>query len=368
VLVLWRTFYVLAGYGLFHVGDFYIDPLNQPFQFAPELLPRMMQLLGGQLTGVPPEILFVVKPSLHPAVIALYGLFVVAALIVFLPWVRRDKMAAFWFAVMLLAAVPESSLVPISKNFGFIAIGAFGFIASFIAGLIAQPTRLPEQRAYRILAWTACVLLLLVHVPGQIAGRIVTAKAASIVFAQINQPPRDWPNIENQNVIAINCPVPLLSGYVPGYKAYYHQPLPRTVRMLTPGCTSLNVQRADDKTLVIRSQGPDLFSCDDVGPAHAAYLFSTSNLLLCTPHCKKGDRYELGNLTVEVLESNAAELPSCVAFRFDTSLDSLDFRWIWFDWRTFSAQPFKMPAIGQSVILSGPAKIADIERKKIDRE
>ncbi|MGA2246736.1 MAG: hypothetical protein ABSH48_17225 [Verrucomicrobiota bacterium] len=353
VLVLWRTIYVLAGYGLSHIGDFYIDPLNEPFRFARELLPRMMQVLGGQLTGVPPEILFAVKPSLHPVAVALYGVCVVAALVIFLPWVRRDNLAAFWFTVMVLAAIPESSLVPVSKNFGFVAIGAYGLIASFVAALLDR--RLPDQRAYWALAWSACMLLLLVHVPGAIAGRIVTAKATSFFFAQVNQPPGDWPNIENQNVIILNFPAPLVSGYVPGYKAYYHQPLPRTVRALVPGCTSFTVHRTNDKTLVIRSQGPDIFSCDNLGAVHIAYVFSTCNLLLCRPESKTGDRYELSGLTVEVLKSDAAGLPSCIAFRFETSLDSPSFRWLWWDWRTFSAQPFKAPALGQSVTLAGPA-------------
>jgi hypothetical protein len=58
---------------------------------------------------------------------------------------------------------------------------------------------------------------------------------------------------------------------------------------------------------------------------------------------------------VEVLESDASDLPSRVAFRFDTSLDSPDFYWLWWDWRTWSRQPFKIPAIGQSVTLSGPS-------------
>lgn len=354
VLVTWRIVYIFSGYGLSHEGLFYVDPLNEPFEFARELAPRMMLVLGGQLTSVPPEILFVVKPSLHPAIIALYGVFVIAALVAFLPWVRRDKMAAFWFTVMLLAAIPESSLVPLSKNFGFVAVGAYGFIASFIAGLMTRPSRLPEGLAYRILASSACVLLILAHVPGAIAERVVMVKAISFLFAQLNQSPRDWPGIENENVIVINYPCPLGSAYVPAYKAYFHQPLPRTLRVLVPGCTRFNVQRTDDKTLVIRSQGPDIFSCDDVGHIHIAYCFATCNLLLTAPHCKKGDRYDLGGLTVEVLETDAADLPCRVAFRFDTSLDSPDFRWLWFDWRTFSAPPFKMPAIGQSVTLSGP--------------
>ena len=101
-----------------------------------ELIPRDMVLLGSQLTSVPPEFLFAVKPSFHPIIIALYGMFTVAALAVFIPWVRRDKIAAFWFAAMILAAIPEAVLVPASKNFGFIAVGAYGLIASFVAGVV----------------------------------------------------------------------------------------------------------------------------------------------------------------------------------------------------------------------------------------
>ena len=74
------------------------------------------------------------------------------------------------------------------------------------------------------------------------------------------------------------------------------------------------------------------------------------------PGCTKGDRHDLGGLTVDVLESDASDLPSRVAFHFDTSLESPDFHWLRFDWPTWSYQPFKIPAIGQSVTLSGPRK------------
>ncbi len=353
VLIVWRTVYVLSGYGLSHVGLFYVDPLNEPFHFVRELFPRMMVVIGGQLTCVPPELLLAVKPSLHPAAIALYGVFAVAALAIFVPWVRRDKLAAFWFAAMLLAAIPESSLVPLSKNFGFIAIAAYGLIASFIAALLTR--RLPEGFGYRSLAWVACTLLLLAHVPGAIAERIATAKATTLFISQVNKSPADWPNIEKQNVIFINFPVPLVSLYVPGYKAYFHQPLPGALRPLAPGCTGFDVQRTDETTLVIRSQGPDIFSCDDVGPIHPVYFFGACNLLPAAPEYKTGDRFNLDGLTVEVLETDAAGLPSRISFRFNTSLDSPDFRWFWFDWGTLSSKLFKMPAIGQSVTLSGPA-------------
>jgi hypothetical protein len=102
-----------------------------------------------------------------------------------------------------------------------------------------------------------------------------------------------------------------------------------------------------------------------------AYACRAFNLLVGGPRCKKGDRYDLDGLTVEVLELDASDLPSRVAFRFNTSLDSPDFHWLRFDLRAATSQPsqpyqpFKIPAIGQSITLSGPSPGADFERKKL---
>jgi len=356
VIVLWRIVYTLSGFGVFHLG-IYIDPSSEPLQFAQAVIPRAIALLGGQLAGVPPDFLIAVNPLLQPKIIAFYCVPIVAALIVFLPLLRRNRIAAFGFAVMILAVIPAATVVPLSKNLGFVAVGAYGLIASFVAGLFTRPNPLLEQRAYRILAWVACVLLILMHVPGAIAGRVVMVKATPFVFNLVKGAVSlgDSPDVENKNVIIVNAPCPLVLICVPAYKAYYHRPLPKTLRALVPGCTSLDVQRIDDKMLVIQSEAPDIFACDDVGPVHLAYLCRFGNFIgdpKCKK-CKKGDRYDLGSLTVEVLESDASDLPSRVAFRFDTSLDSPDFQWIQWDWRT-GRQPFKIPAIGQSVTLSGP--------------
>jgi len=353
VIIAWRIIYLRSGYGLIHVG-IYTDPAQEPLRFVRDLIPRDMILLGSQLTSVPPEIFFAFKPSLYPIIIAVYGLFAVAALAIFLPWVLRDKAAAFWFAAMILAAIPEAVLVPLSKNFGFIAVGAYGLIASFVAGVVTRQNPMLERRACRIMAGAACVLLILAHGPGAIAKRVAVVKADALLFAWAGRVPPDWPNIENENVIVVNHPIPLETAYAPSYGAYHHQLLPKTLRVLAPACTGFDIQRTDDKTLVIQSHGSNIFSCDDVGSVHIVNALSACNRMLPEPRCKKGDWYDLNGLTVEVLESDAAGLASRVAFRFDTSLDSPDFRWLWFDWRKLSSEPFELPAIGQSVTLSGP--------------
>ena len=128
------------------------------------------------------------------------------------------------------------------------------------------------------------------------------------------------------------------------------------MRMLAPGCTDLNIERTDDRTLVIQSQGPDIFSADEKGLFNLGYAFRGFNLAFCKPACKQGGHYELSGVTVDVLQVDSANLPSRVAFHFDAPLDSSTFQWVKFDWRTFSYQPFEVPAVGQSVMVVRPVK------------
>ena len=368
VIVLWRTIYTCCGFGVFHVGG-YIDPSSEPVQFAREVLPRALVLLGGQLTHVAPDLLFAVNPSLHSKVGALYGAAAAAALALFLPCVRRNRMAAFWLGVMVFAAIPAATVAPMGKNLGFVAVGAYGLIASFVAGLVARPdpssplrghgavsASWPQSRVYRTVAWAGCGLLMVLHVPGAIAGRVLAASGtalalkASNYFADIG----NSPDVGTKDVIVVNAPCSLVVAYAPFYKAYRDQPLPESIRMLVPGCTSFEVQRTDAQTLVIASKAPDIFSCDELGPIHGVYACRSANLLIAVPKCRKGDRYNLGSLTAEVLQLDESRLPSRVAFQFDTPLDSPNFRWLRFDWPTLSWKPFQVPAVGQRITISGP--------------
>ena len=124
------------------------------------------------------------------------------------------------------------------------------------------------------------------------------------------------------------------------------------------------------KPLVIQSKAPNKFSCDNVGLIHCAYACRNLNLLVGKPKCKKGDRYDLGSLTVEVLESDASDLPSRVVFRFNTSLDSPDFHWLRFDWERDPISPTNPSKFRPSARASRcPALIADavhVPMRKID--
>ena len=46
-------------------------------------------------------------------------------------------MSVMLLSVMLLAAIPAATVVPLGKNLGFVAVGAYGLIASFLASLFS---------------------------------------------------------------------------------------------------------------------------------------------------------------------------------------------------------------------------------------
>jgi hypothetical protein len=366
VIVLWRTIYQLSTSGVAGVGG-YIDPANEPFQFAHVVVQRTIVLLGAQISGIAPELLLAVKPSLQPAAVAFYAVLFIVALMVFLPWLRRDKIAVFWLAVTVLAAIPAATVLPLSKNLGFVAVGAYGLIAGFINGLASRPHRLPERLRYQIPAWTICVLLLLAHVPGAIAGRILTVCALQPVFKKLPYffNVGQSPDLEAKDIVVLNDPCALTLAYMPFYKAYHHLPLPRSARTLVPGGTDFDIRRTDDKTLVIQSRASNIFSWNDLGPVHPHYAISAGTTAIGVPQCK---RCSLDGLTVEVLEFDASGLASRVAFRFVKPLESADFLWLQWDWSSGSFKPFQPPAVGQSVTLLGPSLTTDTGPKKYQSE
>ena len=358
VIVFWRVIYTVLGYGVFGMGG-YIDPGRQPVRFLNHLAGNALTLLAGQLSGQSTDFLFAFNSSLSTKALVFYFLFLAVALIILFPLVRKNKAARFWFAVMMFTVIPASTVSPMSKNLGFVAVGAFALIAVFISALFADRRWMPKSLFYRISAWGLCVVFLFAYIPGAIAGRIITPRFTPFVFST-------WTRLVdvnvslspgNQNVIVVNAPFP--PALTPFYKIYYNQPLPKTLRALTPSCVALQVTRTDDKTLVIKSVPANIFSSDQNSPMHFSHLcIAFNNLFLGDQSFKKGDEFALRNLKIEVLAVDDRGLPTEVAFHFDVSLNDPNLYWLQFNWSTFSYDRFDVPQIGQTISVPGPAYVS----------
>ncbi len=355
VVLGWRVAYVASGYG---VRNFllYIDPGYEPWLFLKHLVPRAIGLLGGQLTGVPPEIALAMNATGQMLLALFFAGFSLACAVVFLRVVCRDVVARFWAVVTVLALVPAATVAPLSKNLAFVAVGAFGVIAAFMVRFTSRQERAGMGGPLRALSWGVAIWLVVAHIPGAFAGRVVLAVGSQHVSEALARACafKHCPELGGREVVAVNSPAILM---VPTDRAYRGRVLPKSVRLLVPGTIGFTVRRTDATTLILTAKGTDLFDSPALGFIHVSYaLKNAMDYLIGDRVWKAGDRIMLKGLTAEVLELSPRGAPHAVAFHFDKPLESEEMLWIYLDWGSRTSRPFTLPRVGEAVEIGGPVR------------
>ncbi|HEX3720372.1 MAG TPA: hypothetical protein VH595_20665 [Verrucomicrobiae bacterium] len=355
VIIGWRAVYVGCGFGVRNFPG-YVDPEYSPLVFLKDIFPRMNALLGGQLTGLPPELAMALNAKCQMILALLFAAFSLICAVVFWRVVRRDAVARFWAVMMLLALVPAATVAPLSKNLGFVAVGAFGVMASFLAGFARRRERAAMAGPLRVISWCVAVCLVGAHVAGAIGARIVMGLGSRSVpkwtaMACDYEPSLD---IGERDIVVINDPT-IASAIVPFYRAYRGEPLPRSTRILVPGSVPFEVTRTDASTLILRAKESDLFDCPDLGPIQLCYACKSYNdFVFGGLTWKKGDRVRRKGFVAEILEVSPRGEPRSMAFRFEKPLEADGRVWLFFDWHRGGHRPFVLPRIGETVAVAGP--------------
>ncbi len=356
VVLGWRAAYVSSGFGVRMIGG-YIDPGYEPWLYLKNLVPRMNALLGGQLTGLPPEISVPLAPQSQAALTVLFAGFNLLCAAVFFPMLRRDRRTRFWAAAMLLALVPAATVAPLTKNMAFIAVGAFALLGSFLVRFANREYRLRMSRPLRLTAWSVAVWVIIAHVPGPVLGRIAMAQANRFIPKVMARWCGfcDGPEIGERDVVILNNPSQLSTIAAPFYRAYHGESVPRTMRTLVPGSIPVQVTRPDGSTLILRTKEADLFSCPGLGAIHLCYAFKSINDFLAGGKArKKGDRVARKGLLAEVLDVSPQGIPRAVAFHFDRPLES--YVWLFFDWHRRRYSPLALPNPGEALEIAGAGR------------
>ena len=355
-IIVWRIIYNSLGYGVSGIGAAYLDPGHEPLKFLYHLPGYGMAVIAGQLSALPPDIMLAVNLQYFGIISKFYICFAIIAVSLFVPIIRRDTLARFWFSVMIFAAIPVAS-APSSKNFGFVAVGAFGFIAVFLGNLIKNRSWLHSSRLYKRLAWIFCIILLATHIPLAALSRLTIPKIAPFMLGALAHPAglNNTPLSNDSNVIIVNAPCQLSVCAMPFNVAYYGQPIPKSIRALAFAYTGLEIERINDKSLVIRSQEENIFTSNQSSPLHFAHAFATIDKLMHSDQMfEKNRRFVLEGMTVEVLKLDSNNLPKELAFTFDAPLEDERFRWLQFNWYSLEYEPFNLPKVGQTVATDGP--------------
>ncbi|MDI6449763.1 hypothetical protein [Anaerobaca lacustris] len=368
VVVLWRLVYNVLGYGA-SGGGFYFDPVREPVDYVIASLQRAPFLLAGQWTTIPPELYSFLPPTSRIALWLVLSVLTVLIPLQLWPFFRLHRRSRFWLVGMVLSAVPFCATLPMSRSLLFVAIGAFGLIAEFIASWLADAwddtgriTRIQAVYARPRWLWVVTrnlfVVFVVVHLPLAAAGRVMAPRVADGMQKRVARTMDLGPlrGVQRQDVVVVNAPNPASFLYEPYLRAYEEQTLPRGFRLLAPGFDEVEVARPSANVLTVRSVSQGLFDCQREGArADFVYFFRYLSDSRGPGHpLKVGDRFVLDRMTAEVLAVDDAGLPQEVAFEFDVALEDASLRWRWWDWDKRRYKPFVPPPIGEAVILAGP--------------
>jgi hypothetical protein len=362
VIAAWRMIYNALGYGAAASG-FVIDPGREPVRYAQAVLERAPVLLSGQWGGTPAEMLNMFSEYAGAWYLLAAVLYLTLILLVFIPLLRKNRVALYWFVGMLLCVLPICATVPMNRNLLFVAIGAFGVMAQFIGGLFAREDWISKSRFWRVPAWILCVTLIFVHVGFTIVSRSRAPKTVSFffdtVYSTIKVDPAD--DLTGKTLVVVNAPNPMLFLGMPLLRAYWNEPLPERTRLLSPAFAPLKITRTGEKTLLIEAQSGNILSMDksrtDFKPNFANFYYHFNSLFRPEDMpFKLGEKVELSDMSAQVISVDADDQPTTVRFDFNVSLDDPSLRWQQWNWKKSgfgSYSTFKIPTIGETSYTSG---------------
>jgi hypothetical protein len=343
ILIVWRIARDQLGYGVQHVG-LYIDPVTDPSRFLAATVQRAPALLMGQW-ALPPAGVWAVLPESYVTRLWWGAVVLIAALsVLFWPLLRTDRAARFFATGMLLAIVPICAAFPMDRLLMFVGIGAFGLLARFVQFAFARSPAEQFSSPYTATAKWGAVCLLVIHLA--IAPVALTYRAAN-PFG----PPKSTSSLylrtalpdeaQEQDLIVVNPPSPLHLGYFLVMGELEHRVLPRRLRCLATGVTSITIRREDERTLVIQPRAGFMpFMLDQLVRSEQRPM-------------TVGQIVQLTGITVEVLQTTADHRPAAARFEFDVPLEDSSLRWMC--WREGQFEGFTPPPVGGEMTLTPPA-------------
>jgi hypothetical protein len=340
VTIGWRMVYNALGRGA-RGSDLYIDPAREPLSFAAAVFERGPMLLLGQWFMPPAETYTLVEAPLTYALIAFAWIFL--AVFVFAVWqlVRRDKIARFWAAGMLLAFVPMCAGEPNNRMLFVAGIGAAGLLAQW--SQVAAQEFVGAARSFGVTFsrrfgafMLFCHLLLSPLLVPVNACSLITLDAINRSFADVG------PEAVGREAVFVTSPDYFATRLVHMNKEVEHLPMPQRWRTLAYGPEQVTVHRADARTLLLDYEGGAMSKPAVTKQVLDLYRSRKSPM-------SKGERVALEGLSIEVLEVTPDGRPLRVRFEFADSLDSA--RYYFYHWVDNGFRALELPQIGTSRVL-----------------
>jgi len=165
-------------------------------------------------------------------------------------------------------------------------------------------------------------------------------------------------DVSNCDVVVVNTPAPLFLIGLPAKTALEGRGIPRSLRVLAPAYSPLEVTRIADKVLEVKAVTGSLLFWERPEEIwlHFIFFLEDFNTIFRDPRngFEVGEKVELARLAIEVKAVDTDGQPVAVEFRFDISLDDPSMRWFVWEYRFEEPfVPFAVPAVGESVEIAG---------------
>ncbi len=327
VAVGWRVLYNSLGFGAWGSG-MYVDLGREPARFAAEAVHWLPALWIGQWTYRPSEQYLSKSYAGVETMMALgFGLMLLMA-VLFAPLLRRERIARFWAAGMMLTFVPACSTFPMDRLLLLAGFGAAPLLALFLAEVFGSRGR-HQALAWRIPAFALAAFFVLVHLvwaPFWLAVRSGTAKRELLPELErmaLSLP--DDPAATSQTFVLLQGDF-TVGVYFPDVLALQGRSGPAHWRVLGPE-SPMKIERSGDRTLIVRPVDGFLPE-PDTGSARTNLARRLDYFLRAAEWPPPpGYRLSLPGMSAEVSAVGSGGRPSEATFRFDVSLDDPSLRW-----------------------------------------
>ena len=339
VVLVWRTLRSSWGYGVQDMG-LYIDPLTDPVPFARAAVERIPILLLGQWSPIPSEIGIPLSARMYAGVWWGSVAFLSVVLVVFVPLLRRDRLARFWAVGMILATIPVAATFPMDRLLTLVGLGASGLLAQFLAFAFGGSAGAPPNGAGRVATRALAWLFLVVHAiaaPLFLPFRANNPVGPKWIEHRFNVGVPLGPGVEEQTLVIVNAPSPVHAHYLLLQRGVDDKPLPKFIRVLAPAIPSIVIRRIDDRTLAIRP-----------GNGYIAWVLDRVFRSERRP-MSLGQRVSVPGMEVEITAMTSDGRPAEAAFRFDVPLESPSLLWLCY--RRGRFEPFTPPGIGRESVI-----------------
>lgn len=333
VVAAWAGAYRRLGFGA-HGSAMYLDPAGSPLRFLSAVASRGPAGVAAELGGPPTDLWAFLSSSTIAGMVVVA--IVVLAIVVFASRaIERRAEWRFFLLGMAIAMVPVCATTPGSRLLFVVGFGGMGILALLAEALVEKKMRDAVSRVFTYWAVGGHLVLgppLFVFASLQLA--IIQRAADRFVDDVVRSAPV-------ARLVVVNPPDCTFVGLLRIVALVRGLPTPERMLGLAPGTREVDLERIDDRTLLVHAVGGFIQNEVDGLDRDRRDPFPV------------GTRIELSDVSIEIVSTTSDGRADSARFRFAVPLEDPSLRFV--RWEGAHFVPFALPAVGASIALPATA-------------